>query len=186
MGFGMIVFAIAVPLFLVLIWMILSYNKLQNGRIKVENSWGQINVQLKMRSDLVPNLVNIVSGYAKHEQETLTKVIQARNSFLAAKTPQEVMQVSGEMGQLMGRLFAVAENYPDLKADQNFLNLQVQLSELEQKIAMYRQFYNDTVMMYNRNVVTFPANVPAGLFGFVELPYFNVTEQESIAPVITF
>ena len=186
MGFGIIVFASIVPLMLVMIWMIFSYNSLQRGRLKVENSWGQINVQLKMRSDVVPNLVNIVSGYAKHEQETLTKVMQARNSFLAAKTPQEVIQASGEMGQLMGRLFAVAESYPDLKANQGFLNLQVQLSELEQKIAMYRQFYNDTVMMYNRNVVTFPGNIPAGLFGFVELPYFNITEQESIAPVITF
>lgn len=171
---------------LILIWVISSYNTLVNTRQKVENSWGQINVQLKMRADLVPNLVQTVSGYAKHEKETLTAVMEARNRFMASSTPENAMSSSSEMSSLMGRLFAVAEQYPQLKADQNFLNLQNQLNELEQKISMYRQFYNDTVMMYNRLVITFPKNIFAGIFGFREIPYFQIDQSERKAPQVKF
>lgn len=171
---------------LILIWAISSYNTLVNTRQKVENSWGQINVQLKMRADLVPNLVQTVSGYAKHEKETLTAVMEARNRFMESGTPEKAMSSSSEISSLMGRLFAVAEQYPQLKADQNFLNLQNQLNELEQKISMYRQFYNDTVMMYNRLVITFPKNIFAGIFGFREIPYFQVDQGERKAPQVKF
>ncbi|MGE4283610.1 MAG: LemA family protein [Clostridia bacterium] len=177
---------IVVFIILIVIWFIASYNGLVNGRMKVENSWGQINVQLKMRADLVPNLVQTVSGYARHEKETLIGVMEARNKYMAASTPQDAMKSSGEIAGFMGRIFAVAEQYPQLKADQNFLNLQYQMSELEKKISMYRQFYNDTVMMFNRLVITFPNNIPAGIFGFHELPYFQVDDSERAAPQVRF
>lgn len=173
-------------LVLILILAIASYNSLVNARQKVENSWGQINVQLKMRVDLIPNLVQTVSGYAKHEKETLTAVMEARNKFMSSERPENAISSSSEISSLMGRIFAVAEQYPELKADQNFLNLQNQLSELEQKISMYRQFYNDTVMMYNRLVITFPKNIFAGIFGFREIPYFQVEQSERKAPQVKF
>lgn len=181
-----IIIAICIIVVLILIWAITAYNSLVNARQKVENGWGQINVQLKMRADLVPNLVQTVSGYAKHEKETFTAVMEARNKFMASGTPENIMSSSSEMSSLMGRLFAVAEQYPQLKADQNFLNLQNQLNELEQKISMYRQFYNDTVMMYNRLVITFPKNIFAGIFGFREIPYFQVDQSERRAPQVKF
>lgn len=168
------------------IWFIVSYNKLVQGRLKVENSWGQINVQLKMRADLVPNVVETVRGYAKHEQETLIQVMEARNRYMSAETPTEAMSSSGEISGLVGRLFAVAEQYPDLKANSNFLDLQAQIKEIETKIAMYRQFYNDTVLRYNKDVVHFPNNIAASILGFKELPYFQIDEGERTSPKITF
>lgn len=180
------IIAVSIIGVLILIWGISSYNNLVNTREKVENSWGQINVQLKMRADLVPNLVQTVSAYAKHEKETFTAVMEARNKFMESKTPENAMSSSSEMSGLMGRLFAVAEQYPHLKADQNFLSLQNQLNELEQKISMYRQFYNDTVMMYNRLIITFPKNIFAGIFGFREIPYFQVDQSERKAPQVKF
>lgn len=171
---------------IILIWAIISYNALVNGRQKVENSWGQINVQLKMRADLVPNLVQTVSGYAKHEKETLTAVMEARNKYISSTTSEGAMNSSSEISGFVGKLFAVAEQYPELKADQNFLNLQNQLNELEQKISMYRQFYNDTVMIYNRLVTNFPKNIFAGIFGFNEIPYFQVDKSERKAPEVKF
>jgi LemA protein len=183
---GIIFIPIIVVLILVIILIVVAYNRLVKGRMKVENSWGQINVQLKMRADLVPNLVNTVSGYAKHEKETLTEVMEARNKYMTATNPQEAMNSSGEISALMGRLIAVGEQYPDLKANQNFLNLQYEMNEIEKKISMYRQFYNDTVMMYNRLVVTFPNSITAGMFGFRELPYFQVDEADRTAPQVRF
>ena len=171
---------------LLIIWMILSYNKLQLTRTKVENSWGQVNVQLKMRSDLVPNLVSTVSGYAKHEKDTLESVMQARNGYLQAQNITNMVKANDELDHTLSKLLAVAENYPDLKANQNFLDLQNQLKEIEQKLAMYRQFYNDVVLMYNRKVITFPANIPAGIFGFRELSYFDITEKERVSPKVLF
>lgn len=176
----------SVVVIIVLILAITTYNTLVNGRQKVENSWGQINVQLKMRADLVPNLVQTVSEYAKHEKDTLTAVMEARNRFMKSGTPEAAMSSSGEISSLMGRLFAVSEQYPELKADQNFLSLQNQLSELEVKITMYRQFYNDTVMMYNRLVITFPKSIFAGIFGFHEIPYFQIDQSERKAPKVEF
>lgn len=171
---------------LIILWLALSYNKIVNGRAKVENSWGQINVQLKKRADLIPNIVQTVSGYAKHEQETLTKVIEARNKYMTADTPKDVMDSSNQIAGFMGKLFAVAEQYPELKANQNFLDLQRQLEEIENKISMYRQFYNDTVMLYNRLLITFPKSIPASIFGFEQIPYFQVDEEDRKAPQVKF
>lgn len=180
--------AIVVVVILILIGfrLILFYNKMIKNKAKVDNSWGQINVQLKMRADLIPNLVETVGAYAIHEQETLTKVTQARNMYLNAQSSNEVIQSSDAITGVLGKLFAISEQYPDLKANQGFLDLQAQLRELEQKIAMYRQFYNDTVLMYNQFVISFPNNMCAGIFGAKELPFFQIDASERSAPTVQF
>ncbi|NDL68791.1 LemA family protein [Anaerotalea alkaliphila] len=180
------IIAVGGILFLLGIPMVLFYNKMVNNRAKVENSWGQINVQLKMRADLVPNLVETVGGYATHERETLTSVTQARNQYLNAKTADEVIRSSDAMSNVLGRLMAISEQYPQLKADQGFLNLQNQLRELEQKIALYRQFYNDTVLLYNRYIITFPKNILAAVFGARQMPFFEIDHAERSAPQVRF
>lgn len=177
---------IGAVLVLLVIWLALSYNRLTKSRIRIDNSWSQINVQLKMRADLIPNLVNTVKGYATHEQETLTEVIAARSRFMSAETPEATMESGNEIANLMGRLFALAEQYPDLKANSNFLDLQSQLSEIEKKIALSRQFYNDAVMLHNRQVKVFPSNIAAGIFGFRERPYFEIDQVEAQSPVVQF
>jgi len=184
-----VIIAISAAILLILIlviWLITSYNGLVNGKMKIENSWSQIDVQLKMRANQIPSLVQVVSAYAKHERETLSGVMEARYRFMSARTPEDAMQSSGEIAGLMGRLFAVAEQYPDLKANQNFMNLQLQLAEIEKKIAMYRQFYNDTVMLYNRRVITFPQNIAAGIFGFRPYMFFQVDEPDRSMPKMNF
>ncbi|NLC25123.1 MAG: LemA family protein [Fastidiosipila sp.] len=168
------------------IWLAASYNRLTKSRIRLDNSWSQINVQLKMRADLVPNLVNTVKGYATHEQDTLREVVAARSRFMSAETPEATMESGNEIANLMGRLFALAEQYPDLKANSSFLDLQSQLSEIEKKIAMSRQFYNDAVMLYNRQVRVFPGNIAAAIFGFRERPYFEIDQVEAQSPVVEF
>ncbi|HOM42553.1 MAG TPA: LemA family protein [Bacillota bacterium] len=166
-----------VLLLLVLIT-ISTYNSLVVKRNRVKNSWAQIDVQLKKRFDLVPNLVETVKGYAKHESETLEAVVKARNQYISAGTPEEMMKANTEMTGALGRLFALAESYPDLKANTNFMELQGELSDLEDKIAYARQFYNDTVLMYNNAIQVVPANIIASLFGFREEPYFKADESE--------
>lgn len=183
---SLLVIAFAALIIIVLIWLATAYNGLTRAKIRIDNSWSQINVQLKMRSDLVPNLVNTVKGYAAHEQQTLTQVMEARNRYLHAATPEAAMQSGGELGGLVGRLFAVAEQYPALKADGGFIQLQQQLASIEQKIALSRQFYNDAVMLYNRKVMIFPSNIAAGLFGFQQRPYFEISQTESQNPNVTF
>lgn len=168
------------------IMLILFYNKMINNKAKVDNSWGQINVQLKMRADLIPNLVETVGAYAKHEEETLTKVTQARNMYLNAQTNKEIIQSSDAISGILGKLMAVSEQYPELKANEGFLDLQNQLKELEQKISMYRQFYNDTVLMFNQYVIKFPNNIFAAIFGARELPFFQIDSSERSAPTIKF
>lgn len=181
-----IIIGIVVVLIILGIRLILFYNKMIHKKAKVDNSWGQINVQLKMRADLIPNLVETVGAYAIHEQETLTKVTQARNMYLNAQSAGEVMQSSDVISGVLGKLLAISEQYPDLKANQGFLNLQSQLRELEQKIAMVRQFYNDTVLMYNQFVITFPNNILAAILGAKELPYFQIDSSERSVPVVGF
>lgn len=175
-------------LFLVLIisWLILFYNNMVNARTKVENSWSQIDVQLKMRADLIPNLVETVGAYAGHEKETLTNITQARARFMQAQTPDEAIKSSGELTGLLGRIMAITEQYPDLKASQNFSQLQSQLDELEKKIAMFRQFYNDTVLLYNKLVITFPNNIAAAILGAGKMPYFQIDDSERRAPQVKF
>lgn len=166
-----------VLLLLVLI-AISSYNGLIVKRNRVKNAWAQIDVQLKKRFDLVPNLVETVKGYAKHEAGTLEAVVKARNQYISAGNPEEMMKANTEMTGALSRLFALAESYPDLKANTNFIELQGELSELEDKIAYARQFYNDTVLMYNNAIQVVPTNIIASLFRFQEEPYFKADETE--------
>mgnify|MGYP000964659475 CR=1 FL=1 len=163
---------------LLIIFVVGVYNSLVVLRQKVKNQWSQIDVQLKRRSDLIPNLVETVKGYAKHEKETLQKVIEARNSYLAADTPEAKMKVNGELSNLISKLFALSENYPELKADTSFLKLQGDLKDTEDKIAFARQFYNDIVMKYNAKIETFPVNIVANLFKFEAREFFEALEAE--------
>ena len=150
------------------------YNTLVSLRNRVKDQWAQIDVQLKRRFDLIPNVVETVKGYAKHEKETLENVIKARNSFVSAKTPEEEMKANNELTGAISKLFALAESYPDLKANTNFLNLQSELKETEDKIASARQFYNDTVLQYNNKVEMFPSNIIAGMFHFKKEAFFEI------------
>ncbi|HIT22157.1 MAG TPA: LemA family protein [Candidatus Scybalousia intestinigallinarum] len=178
-----IVLGIVVVLFFIAI---LLYNRLVVLRNKKDNEWAQIDVQLKRRADLIPNLVETVKGYAKHESSTFEEVIQARNSLVSAKTPEEEIKKNNELTNAISKLFALAENYPDLKANQNFLSLQNDLKETEDKISMARQFYNDTVLTYNNQVEMVPTNIIASMFGFKKAAFFEVDESEKSVPKVSF
>ncbi len=154
------------------------YNDLVKLRNKVRDQFSQIDIQLKKRSDLIPNLVETVKGYAKHEKDTLEDVIKARNTYLSAGTTDEKAKSSGELTQALNKLFALAESYPDLKANENFLDLQQQLKEVEDKISYARQFYNDSVLMYNNKIQTVPSNFVASLFHFEKESFFEASEDE--------
>ncbi|MBE0447325.1 MAG: LemA family protein [Actinobacteria bacterium] len=158
------------------------YNRLISLRNRIDNAWSQIDVQLKRRYDLIPNLVETVKGYAKHEREVFEKVTEARSRAIAAGSVGEQSQAENQLTQTLRSLFAVAENYPELKANQNFLLLQEELSGTESKIAFARQFYNDSVYRYNTAIQSFPGNVIAGIFSFIERQYFEA-EPESRGPV---
>ena len=163
---------------LLALWMMGVYNNLISLRNKVKDQWAQIDVQLKRRFDLIPNLVETVKGYAKHESETLENVVKARNSYTTAATPEEQMKADGELTQAISKLFALSESYPDLKANTNFQQLQSELTETEDKIQYARQFYNDEVMKYNNKVEMFPSNIVANLFKFNKETFFEANEKE--------
>lgn len=181
-----IVIAIIVVLVLLILYVIGTYNGLVSLRNKKDDQWSQIDVQLKRRADLIPNLVEIVKGYAKHESETLEKVIEARNTYMTAKTPEEEMKASGEVTQALNKLLALSEAYPELKANQNFLGLQEDVSDTEDKISYARQFYNDSVLTYNNKVQMFPSNIIAGMFNFTKASFFEVSDSDTQAPKISF
>lgn len=162
----------------VLIAGVLLYNQLVAGRNQVDNAWKQIDVQLKRRHDLIPNLVEVTKNYMQFEQETLTTVIEARNRAVSAATPAEAIAAEGALTGSLGRLFALMENYPQLKSDQNVGRLMEELASTENKIAFARQFYNDSVMTQTNRVQSVPSNFLAGPFGFVPPPYFEVPEAE--------
>ncbi|HKX47330.1 MAG TPA: LemA family protein [Gaiellaceae bacterium] len=163
------------------------YNRLVQQRNRVDNAWAQVEVQLKRRWDLIPNLVETVKGYAAHERETFEAVTQARARAQQAGNPAEAAQAEGILGAALGRLFAVAEAYPELQADENFRQLQTELSETENRVAVSRQVYNDTVLTYNNTVQTFPALVLAGPFGFTIREFFEVEEEaQRQPPVVDF
>ncbi len=166
-----------------LILLISIYNRLIVLRNRVENAWAQIDVQLKRRYDLIPNLVETVKGYAVHERELFDKIAKYRAQMLGAKTPGEAAEANEGLTGALKTLFAVAENYPDLKANQNFLMLQEELSGTESKIAYARQFYNDSVMIYNQSLEVFPNNIVAGIFNFRSREYFEVKEGSEREPV---
>lgn len=180
MNMGIIVVALALILGFVLllgIFLAVVYNRLVGLRQRVKNAWSQIEVQLKRRYDLIPNLVNTVKGYAAHEKETLENVTRARSMAMQAGTVEEQSGAEGMLSGALKSLFAVAERYPELKADANFRQLQDELSNTEGKIAFSRQFYNDTVMTYNTTVQRFPTVLLAGIFGFPKMDYFNLDAE---------
>lgn len=162
------------------------YNNLVTLRMRVKNAWAQIDTQLKRRFDLIPNLVETVKGYATHEEGTLEKVIAARNAYASATTVDEKAEANNQLNNTLKSIFALSESYPDLKANQNFMALQTELTGTEDKIAYSRQFYNDTVQMYNTAIMKFPANLIAGMFGFKEESFFKIDESEKEAVKVQF
>ena len=167
---------------LVGLFLVLLYNRLVQQRNRVDNSWAQVEVQLKRRWDLIPNLVETVKGYAAHERETFESVTQARTRAQQAQTPAETAAAEGILGAALGRLFAVAEAYPELQADENFRQLQTELAETENRVAVSRQVYNDTVLTYNNTVQTFPGLILAGPFGFTIREFFDVEDEAQRQP----
>ncbi len=185
--FWIIIGAVGFVLLVFLAILFLTYNSLVARKNQVENAWYQIDVQLKKRADLVPNLVEIVKGYMKYEQKVLENVTKARTAFMSATKPEERARASNMLTDALKSLFAVAENYPELKASQNFLQLQEELSGIENKIAYARQFYNDAIMQYNIALQSFPTNIVAKLFGFKpERDYFEASEEEKKVPKVSF
>jgi LemA protein len=171
--------AIASILGLIILWAICAYNGLIRKKMKVENAWGQIDVQLQRRFDLIPNLVNCVKGYMEHEENVLTKVTELRTSWSGAKTVNEKVELDNELSGALKTIMAVSENYPDLKANQNFSELQEELRNTENKISYSRQFYNDSVTMYNTAISVFPSSIIASLFAFKSQTLFVVTDEQT-------
>lgn len=160
------------------IWIAVTYNSLIVLSNRVKDQWAQIDVQLKRRFDLIPNLIETVKGYVKHESETLENVIKVRNSYASATTPEAQMKADSELNKATSKIFALAESYPDLKANTNFKELQTELDETEDKIASARQFYNDTVLQYNNKIAVIPSNIVAGMFKFKKQAFFEATATE--------
>jgi LemA protein len=169
-------------LVVIALWVMGVFNGLVSLRNQVQNAWKQIDVQLKRRHDLIPNLVNTVKGMMKFEQETLTKVMEARAKAVAARTVGEKGAAEGELSGSLARLFAVFENYPELKSNQNVLKLQEELTTTENQIGFTRQHYNDLVMRFNIAQQTFPANMIAGTFGFTAAEFLEIAEAEREVP----
>lgn len=187
MNVGTIILIIVVVLVVLFIaWVAGTYNKLVGLRNRVKDQWAQVDVVLKRRADLIPNLVETVKGYASHEKETLDAVISARNKAVSATTTHDEIAANGELTQALGRLFALAESYPDLKANTNFMELQNSLNETEDKITFARQFYNDTVMMYQNKLEMFPSNIVANMFGFKKAEFFEASEADKEVPKVQF
>jgi LemA protein len=173
--------------FLIGLWFLATYNSLVAMRNQAKNAWSQIDVQLKRRHDLIPNIVETVKGYAKHERETLDAVIKARNAAASANGVAAQGKAEGELSGVLSRLFALAEAYPDLKANQNYLALQEELSSTENKIAFSRQAYNDAVMMFNTRTQMIPANIVAGVGGFTQMEMFELKDDaQREAPQVKF
>lgn len=168
---------ILIVVVLIVLWVAVTYNSLVSFRNRVKDAWSQIDVQLKRRFDLIPNLVETVKGYTKHESETLENVIKARNTYMSATLPEDQMKADGELTKAISKLFALSESYPDLKANTNFTHLQEQLNETENKIAMSRQFYNDIVMQYNNKIEMVPSNIVANIFKFQKQAFFEADNE---------
>ena len=182
-----VIIVILAVLVVLVLWIIGMYNRLVRSRNRVDNAWAQIEVQLKRRWDLIPNLIETVKGYAAHERGTFEAVTAARTAAQQAQGPAATAQAEGILGQALGKLFAVAEAYPDLKASQNFLDLQAQLTDTENKVAVSRQVYNDTVLTFNNAIQTFPAVILANSFGFTKREFFEVTQAaEREVPQVSF
>ena len=187
--------SVAGVILLIVIWMISGYNGLVSAEEEVNKAWSNVENQYQRRADLIPNLVNTVKGYASHEKETLDAVTQARTRAtqltvqadeLTPEKIKEYQQVQGEVGAALGRLIAISEAYPDLKANQNFLELQAQLEGAENRISVERRKFNDAAKEYNASIRSFPRNLLAGMFGFERRPYFESAEGSESAPVVAF
>ena len=170
---------IIIILVVLAIIVIAMYNGLVTSRQKVRNAWSQIDVQLQRRFDLIPNFVETVKGYMKHEENTLTKVTEIRTSWANATTVEEKADLNNQLSNTLKTIMAVSENYPDLKANQNFMDLQEELRNTENKISFSRQFYNDTVTMYNTKLEVFPSNIIANMFGFKPETLFAAENDEA-------
>ncbi|MCL2150086.1 MAG: LemA family protein [Dehalococcoidia bacterium] len=189
MATGIILGIVVGVIVLLLVIYAVMYNGLVKLRNQVKNAWAQIDVQLKRRYDLIPNLVETVKGYMKHERETLEAVTQARNLAQAGSSTStaERGKLEGQLSSALSRLLAVAEAYPDLKANKNFMSLQEELTSTENKISFARQFYNDAVLRYNNQTQMFPSNIVAGMAGFKAEQFFEVNvEEERVAPKVSF
>lgn len=174
-------FIILIFLVIIVGWVIMKYNGLITLRNQVENGWKQIDVQLKRRHDLIPNLVNTVKGYMEFEQDTLRQVIEARNAAINAKGVKDAAIKEGELTSVLSRLFALVENYPNLKANENVKQLQEELTSTENKVSFARQFYNDIAMKFNIAQEVFPSNIIANIFNFKRADLFEVTAAEERA-----
>jgi len=180
----LIVLAILVIL---IFWVVGMYNGLVRLRNQVKNAWSQIDVQLKRRHDLIPNLVETAKGYMKHERETLDSITQARSHAVEASGVADQAKAEGELNNALSRFMLVVENYPDLKASQNFLSLQEELSSTENKVGFARQFYNDQVLLFNTKIESVPSNMIAGMFNFKQAEFFEIeTPAEREAPKVQF
>ncbi|MBR3615267.1 MAG: LemA family protein [Bacteroidaceae bacterium] len=186
---------ILVVVAVVAVWVVTGYNGLVKADEAVSNAWSNVENQYQRRADLIPNLVNTVKGYASHEKETLDAVISARTRATQVTvdadnlTPEKLLEyqkAQGEVGAALGRLLAITEAYPDLKANQNFLELQAQLEGTENRISVERRNFNDVAKNYNTSIRTFPRNLLAGMFGFDKRPYFEAQEGAEQAPVVQF
>ena len=174
----MVMILVIALVILLIIWCVSTYNRLITERLKVRTQWSQIDVVLKQRFDLIPNLVETVKGYAAHEKEALQAVTDARSRYLSAADTEDQIKAGTELSGAVNRLMAVSESYPDLKASRNFAELQQQLADMEEKLADYRQFYNDTVLRYDRLLETIPTNLIAKLFRFEKEEFFKVEDAE--------
>ncbi len=183
LGFGLLLLLLLGIVVVVLGWAILTYNGLVTLRNQLENAWSQIDVQLKRRYDLIPNLVETVKDYMQFEQDVLTKVTEARAGAISAQGPAEQARAENALTGALRQLFAVVENYPQLKANENVMKLQEELTSTENRIAFARQFYNDTVMRYNTRLQTFPTNLIAGMLGFTQREFFETGDDAEREPV---
>ena len=178
-----ILVAVIALIVIILIYYFNRFNILSN---RIDNSLSQIDVQLKRRADLVPNLIETVKGYAKHEKGLITEVTKARTSLLGAQNAEGRMKAGAKLQTAIGSLFAVAENYPQLKANENFLQLQQELSSIEDKIAYSRQFYNDSILTYNNLCETFPGTFFANMYGHKEKPFLQIPAEQKAVPKVSF
>ena len=164
---------------IIVIFTIITYNGLVQSKLKVENAWSQIDIQLQRRFDLIPNFVETVKGYMEHEKETFEKIAELRTSWSNATTVADKAKLDGELSSTLKTIMAVSENYPELKANENFMQLSEELRNTENKISFSRQFYNDSVTMYNTKLHVFPSNIIAGMFNFTTRDLFRVDNDEA-------
>jgi LemA protein len=184
----MLIVGLVVLLIIVIfvIWFLSYYNRIIRYENRIDNAWAQIDVQLKRRADLIPNLMETVKGYMNHERQTLEAVTKARSAVMTAKSPQESIEADNMLTGALKSLFAVAESYPDLKANQNFLQLQDELTHTEDKISYSRQHFNDSVLQFNNLIETFPGNIFANMMGKKERQMLQIPEASREVPKVSF